>query len=282
MRLRLPVFFLHAVEDIQCRWARKLRAKRFDDVKEALLIKQPPRARVIQHESQFLGSQTNIEGQQHGARLDHAVVGFEEAMTVGAEKRDAVAGLDSRLAQGAGQPAGALGELRVSEPFFSTDHGGALRILLLRVAKETDWRQGYIHGFIEPNSGCLSSVNYEYVSCHIIRGVRSQEDGCSFQIVFAAESSQGNSLEERFFVFFNDHSGHVRREPARCDGVDLNIVGAPLAGQVPGESDYASLTRVVTDGLKLRRRAAKAGHRGDIDDLAAALPHHEPSGSLRK
>src|SRR5215469_11033737 len=132
------------------------------------------------------------------------------------------------------------------------------------------------------DSGGLSSVNHKYVSCHIIRGVRGQEDGRSFQIVFAAESSQGNSLEERFFVFFNDHRGHVRREPARCDGIDLNIVGAPLAGQVPGESDYASFTRVVTDGLKLRRRAAKAGHRGDIDDLAAALPHHEPSGSLRK
>ena len=146
MLLRLPIFFLHAVEDIQRRWVRKLRAKRFDDVKEALLIKQQPRARIIQHESQFLGSQPNIEGQQHSARLDHAVVGFEEAMTVGAEKRDAVAGLDSRLSQGAGQPAGPLGELGVGEPFFSTDNGGALRILLLRVTKEADGRQRYIHG----------------------------------------------------------------------------------------------------------------------------------------
>src|SRR6516164_3614029 len=67
-------------------------------------------------------------------------------MAVGAEKRDAVAGLDTCLSQGAGKPANPLGELGVREPFFSADDGGALRVLLLRVTKEADWRQRYIHG----------------------------------------------------------------------------------------------------------------------------------------
>ena len=61
-------------------------------------------------------------------------------MTVGAKKRDAIAGLHSCFSQRASQPANALGELSVREPFFATDHGSALRVLLLRVTKETNWR----------------------------------------------------------------------------------------------------------------------------------------------
>src|SRR6516225_5389883 len=67
-------------------------------------------------------------------------------MTVGTEKRDAVASLHARFAQRSGKPRDALGELSVCEAFLSTDDGDALRILLLRVTKEADWRQWNIHG----------------------------------------------------------------------------------------------------------------------------------------
>jgi len=54
-----------------------------------------------------------------------------------AEERDAIAGLNTRLAQSSRKTAGAVSELRVSKGLLIAHHRSSARILLLGVAKET-------------------------------------------------------------------------------------------------------------------------------------------------
>src|SRR5580704_14076952 len=114
----------------------------------------------------------------------------------------------------------------------------------------------------------------------VVGGVRSKKDGCALQIAVIAESPQRDLLQELFFISFYHDLRHVCGKPARSDGVYLNVVDTPFAGQVPGEGNYAAFAGMVADGLKFRRSTAQARDRGDIDDLSAALGDHEFSSGL--
>src|SRR5215472_8874913 len=100
--------------------------------------------------------------------------------------------------------------------------------------------------------------------------------------MIAAEAAKRDLLQKGFPVLFNRHFGHVRREPARSNGIDLDVVNAPLAGQILGESDDATLAGVIADGLKLRRGASHSRHRGDVNDFPPPLRKHEFSSGLRE
>src|SRR4029077_1601125 len=98
--------------------------------------------------------------------------------------------------------------------------------------------------------------------------------------VLTAETSQGNLVQESVLVLFDDHPRHARGEPSRRNSINLDVVNPPLASQVLGEGNDAAFAGVIPDGLEFRRRPANARHRGDVNNLSAALRDHELSDGL--
>src|SRR5580658_4587924 len=133
-----------------------------------------------------------------------------------------------------------------------------------------------------PGSGGLTSIDYEGVSGDIIGRRGGEKNRGAFQVLRTTEAAQGYSGQERFFVAFDDFFGHVRGEPAGRDGIDLDIVHAPFAGEIFGEDDHATFAGAVTDGRKLRRRATQSRYGGDVNNFSAALRDHGAAYRLRK
>src|SRR5216684_9247447 len=132
------------------------------------------------------------------------------------------------------------------------------------------------------NSGRLPAIHHEDMAGDKIRSIRGQKDRRALQVVLVAEALQRNLAQERLFVSLDHHLRHVRREPARRDGVHLNIMHAPFARQVLGENDYAAFAGVIPDGLKFRRRAAEPRNGSDVDNFSAPLRDHGFANGLRK
>ena len=114
-------------------------------------------------------------------------------MAIQAEKRNAVAGFYSGFAQSAGEATGAFSELGVGEPQVAADYGGLTRELLFSVAQESYGGKGNIHVSMRPAKisslpGGLTSIYYEHVAGDVVRGVGSEKDSCSFQIMFVAKT----------------------------------------------------------------------------------------------
>src|SRR5215472_5344579 len=98
--------------------------------------------------------------------------------------------------------------------------------------------------------------------------------------MIAAEAAKRNLPQKGFPVSFNCRFGHVRREPARSNSIDLDVVNAPLAGQILGEGYDATLAGVIPDGLKFRRGTPHSRHGSDVNDFPPPLRHHEFSSGL--
>ena len=98
----------------------------------------------------------------------------------------------------------------------------------------------------------------------------------------AAKAAERNLLQKSLPISFDRHFGHVRRKPSGGDGIHLDVVNPPFAGQIFGEGDDATFAGVIADGLEFRRCTSHPGHRSDVDNLAPALRHHEFSNGLRK
>src|SRR5712692_9868136 len=128
----------------------------------------------------------------------------------------------------------------------------------------------------------LPAIHYQDVPGDEIRSIRSQKDRGALEVLLVAEALQRNLAQERLFVSLDHHLRHVRREPARRDGVHLNIMLAPFARQVLGENDYAALAGMISDSLKLRRRASETCNRSDVDNFSAPLRNHRFAHGLRK
>src|SRR6266851_4377019 len=128
----------------------------------------------------------------------------------------------------------------------------------------------------------LPAIHYQDVAGDKIRSIRSKKNGGAFQVLLVAEALQRNLAQERVFVSLDHHLRHVRRKPARRDGVHLNIMLAPFARQVFGENDYAAFAGVIPDGLKFRRRAAEPRNGSDVDNFSAPLRDHGFANGLRK
>src|SRR5260370_36953848 len=123
--------------------------------------------------------------------------------------------------------------------------------------------------------GGLTSIHYQNVAGDVIGSIGSQKDSSSFQVMFIAKTAQRNLGKEKFPVVLQHAAGHVRRKPAGSDGVDVDIVHRPFAGQVFGEADHSALAGVISNGWKCGRGATQSSHRCNIDDLSATLLDHD-------
>src|SRR5436305_11770330 len=75
--------------------------------------------RVIENVCQFLRSQTNIERKQDSTCFNYTVITFEQAMTIRAEKRNALSRLYAQRSQRACLPRGTVRELSIGESFIA-------------------------------------------------------------------------------------------------------------------------------------------------------------------
>src|SRR5229473_6369347 len=112
---RKPWRFWSALKLAECSYFRNILAKRLDQAEKLFLNKEDCRPGIIQNVAQFARCEPDVEREQHGAGFWHSVVGFEQAVAVAAEERDAIAGLNTSLAQSSRKTAGAVSELRVSK-----------------------------------------------------------------------------------------------------------------------------------------------------------------------
>jgi hypothetical protein len=119
--------------------------KRFDQSKKLLFNEENSCARVVQNISEFSWCEPDVQWQQNRSGFQNSVVGFEQAVAIGAEESDAVARQDAGLAQSPRKKASAIGKFRVRKAVPIADHRGSARVLLLRVAKEAQRRKGNVH-----------------------------------------------------------------------------------------------------------------------------------------
>src|SRR5208283_3588343 len=129
-------------------------AKGFGDGEELFFDEEGSGAGIVEDVAEFCWSKTDVERKQNGAGFEHAVIGFEQAMAIAAEKRYAIAGFDPGLAQRAGKTADSFSHLRVGVAVVIADGGRAAGILLRRVTQETQWSEWNIHGLL-----CLNQAD---------------------------------------------------------------------------------------------------------------------------
>src|SRR5450755_1209856 len=151
-------------------------------------------------------------------------------MTIGAEQGDAITALDSRCEKCAGQLASAIGELRVGVALLAADHRCSAGILPLRITDKAQRGKWNIHCEPRLSLGGLPSVDDECVSGYKVRCIGREENSSALQILGSAETSQRNARQQICFVSLDYFFRHVRGKPAGRDGVDLNVVHAPLTG----------------------------------------------------
>ena len=72
-------------------------------------------------------------------------------MAIGTQKSDTIAAPGTGLVQGTCKTAGAISELRVSKALLIADHRSSARILLLRIAKETQGGERNVHSAPRPD-----------------------------------------------------------------------------------------------------------------------------------
>jgi hypothetical protein len=120
--------------------------KRFDQSKKLLLNEKNCCAGVVQNVSEFRRGEPDVQWQENRAGFQNSVVGFEQAVTIGAKECHAVAGLYPRLPQRSRQTSRALGKFGIGKSLLIANHRGSAGVLLLRVAKEAQRGKGNVHG----------------------------------------------------------------------------------------------------------------------------------------
>jgi hypothetical protein len=140
-----PANFGIAFEEAERFYRSELRAESFDEREELFFDKEDGGGGVVKNIAELVGGEANIQRQQDGASFEDAVVGLEEAVAIGTEEGNAIAGLDAEMPQGAAEARGAVGELRVVVAMLVADNGGARGILLLGVAQKPQGCERDIH-----------------------------------------------------------------------------------------------------------------------------------------
>src|SRR5438445_13317969 len=107
-----------------------------------------------------------------------------------------------------------------------------------------------------------------------IGSIRGKKNGVVLQVMVAAKAAKRNFLQKGVPIPFDHHLGHTRGKPPRGDGVHLDVVNAPLTGQILGKGDDTAFAGVIPNGLKLRRRTSHARYSGLDNNHPAALPAH--------
>src|SRR5262252_3664762 len=199
-------------------------------------------------------------------------------MAVETEKCDAVSKAYSRITQSARQAARTFREFRVGEALLPADDRSFPGELLLGIAQEADWCKRNVHDLSSP--GGLTAIHDEYVPGDVVRSVGSEKDRRAFQVMFVAKTPRRNMREKQFLVTLDYTIGHVRGKPARRDGVDLNVVQRPLAGQIFGEADDSTFAGVIANRGELGRSAPQPGNGGNVDDFSSTLANHDSPDGL--
>src|SRR5207249_9161244 len=73
-----------------------------------------------------------------------------------------------------------------------------------------------------------------------IGSIRGKKNGGALQVMVAAKAAKRNFLQKGVPIPFDHHLGHTRGKPPRGDGVHLDVVNAPLTGQILGKGDDRS------------------------------------------
>ena len=105
---------------------------------------------------------------------------------------------------------------------------------------------------------------------------RGEEHECAGHVVRLTPATGGDPLEDlpRSRLVLPQRAGVVGRDLARRDRVDVHAVGSPLVGERLRQlRDPALAGGVAGDG----DAALEREHRGDEDDLAAAVLDHPPA-----
>src|ERR1700692_4590057 len=89
--------------------------------------------------------------------------------------------------------------------------------------------------------GRLPSIHYQNVAGDVIGSVGSEKDSSSFQVMLIDKTASRTLGEEEVPVVLKHLVPPVGGEPARSDGIDLDVVQRPFARQVFGETDHSSL-----------------------------------------
>ena len=95
--MTIPMWLI--VEKVDPFESRHITAKRVGQRQQELLDKQESRAGIIEHVRQFRRGQPDIEREENRVSFEHTVVSLEQAMAIGAEKRNSIAALDAFCAQ---------------------------------------------------------------------------------------------------------------------------------------------------------------------------------------
>src|SRR6516225_10228605 len=100
--LSQPFFLSLGIESVERTDRRKFGSKGFNQLVELFLQKERGGAGIVQNEGKFRSGQTDVERQQNGAGVDHAEIGFEQAVAVSAQKGHAITVPGAGLAESAG------------------------------------------------------------------------------------------------------------------------------------------------------------------------------------
>src|SRR6266571_1667321 len=76
-----------------------------------------------------------------------------------------------------------------------------------------------------------------------IGSIRGKKNGGALQVMVAAKAAKRNFLQKGVPIPFDHHLGHTRGKPPRGDGVHLDVVNAPLTGQILGKGDDTAFTK---------------------------------------
>src|SRR5260221_5205068 len=120
-------------------YGRNILVKRFDQSEELLDDEENCCACIVQNVSEFSRCEPDVQWQKNRAGFQNPVIGFEQAVAIGAEESHAVTGLDTCLPKCARKAPRAVGKFCVCKPALITDHRGSAGVLLLRITKEAQW-----------------------------------------------------------------------------------------------------------------------------------------------
>src|SRR5580704_9376590 len=89
--------------------------------------------------------------------------------------------------------------------------------------------------------------------------------------MFIAKTPQWNVGEKKLLMMLQDAVRHVCGKPARSNGIYLDVVTRPFAGQVFGKADDSTLAGVISNGWKFRRSTAQSSDRRNVYYLSCAV-----------
>ena len=145
-----PGRFGIAIQLVNCFYRGNIVSKGIGQAQKLLFHEKDGRPGIIQNVTQLARGEPDVQRQQNGAGLQNAVIRFQQAVTIAAEKCHSITGLDASLAQGTGQAADPLAEFSVRISEFIADNRGPAGELLLGVSQETQRREWNIHGVPHP------------------------------------------------------------------------------------------------------------------------------------